>query len=77
MLRFFAMPRSQPIESRTISAWQVVPVEADTTNLVTKVCVEDNTDASHVLTMDEARCIASNIAKLPTYLAATPDAANQ
>jgi hypothetical protein len=27
-----------------------------------------------VLTMDEARRIASNIAELPTYLAANPDA---
>ena len=29
-------------------------------------------DIAHVLTMDEARRIASNIAKLPTYLAASP-----
>jgi len=27
--------------------------------------------------MDEARRIASNIAKLPAYLAANPDAANE
>ena len=30
-------------------------------------------DTAHVLTMDEARRIASNIAKLPTFLAATPE----
>ena len=30
-------------------------------------------DIAHVLTMDEARRIASNIVKLPTYLAANPD----
>jgi hypothetical protein len=29
------------------------------------------------INMDEARRIASNIAKLPTYLAANPDAANK
>ena len=29
-------------------------------------------DIAHVLTMDEARRIASNIAKLPSYLAANP-----
>jgi hypothetical protein len=29
-------------------------------------------DTAHVLTMDEARRIASNIAKLPTFLAAQP-----
>jgi hypothetical protein len=34
-------------------------------------------DTAHVLTMDEARRIAGNIAKLPTYLAANPDAANE
>jgi hypothetical protein len=30
-------------------------------------------DIAHVLTMDEARRIASNIAKLPIYLAAEAD----
>jgi hypothetical protein len=34
-------------------------------------------DTAHVLTMDEARRIASNIAKLPSHLAANPDAANE
>jgi hypothetical protein len=34
-------------------------------------------DIAKVLTMDEARRIASNIAKLPIYLAATPHAANE
>jgi len=31
-------------------------------------------DIAHVLTMDEARRIAANIAKLPMFLAANPDA---
>jgi hypothetical protein len=31
----------------------------------------------HVLAVAEARRIASNIAKLPTYLAANPDAASE
>jgi hypothetical protein len=31
----------------------------------------------HVLAVAEARSIASNIAKLPTYLAANPDASNE
>jgi len=34
-------------------------------------------DTAHVLTMDEARRIASNIAKLPTYLSANPEAASE
>ena len=34
-------------------------------------------DTAAVLTMDEARRIASNIAKLPTYLAANPDAVSE
>jgi hypothetical protein len=34
-------------------------------------------DAAKALTMDEARCIAFNISKLPTYLAANPDATNE
>ena len=33
-------------------------------------------DMANVLTMDEARPIASNIAKLPNYLAANPESAN-
>jgi hypothetical protein len=32
-----------------------------------------NADTANVLTMDEARRITSNIAKLPNYLAASPD----
>jgi hypothetical protein len=31
----------------------------------------------HVFAVAEARSIASNIAKLPTYLAANPDASNE
>ena len=40
---------------------------------------ETKADANiaRVLTMDEARRIVSNIAKLPTLLAANPDAANE
>jgi len=34
-------------------------------------------DTAKVLTMDEARRIAANIAKLPTYLAANPDAMSE
>jgi hypothetical protein len=34
-------------------------------------------DIAKVLTMDEARRIASNIAKLPNYLAASPDATTE
>jgi hypothetical protein len=34
---------------------------------------KETADIAHVLTMDEARRIASNIAKLPHYLAANPD----
>jgi hypothetical protein len=34
-------------------------------------------DTAKVLTMDEARRIASNIAKLPTYLASNPDATTE
>jgi hypothetical protein len=34
-------------------------------------------DAAKALAIDEARRIASNIAKLPTYLAANSDAANE
>jgi hypothetical protein len=33
-------------------------------------------DTAHVLTMDEARRIVSNIAKLPNYLAANPEGAD-
>ena len=33
-------------------------------------------DMANVLTMDEARPIASNIAQLPNYLAANPESAN-
>ena len=32
-----------------------------------------NADTAHVLTMDEAQRIATNIAKLPNYLAASPE----
>jgi hypothetical protein len=32
-----------------------------------------NADTAHVLTMDEARRIATNIANLPNYLAASPE----
>jgi hypothetical protein len=34
-------------------------------------------DIAYVLTMDEARRIAANIAKLPTFLAANPDAVSE
>ena len=34
-------------------------------------------DTAHVLTMDEARRIVSNIAKLQTFLAANPDSSEQ
>jgi hypothetical protein len=34
-------------------------------------------DSAKVLTIDEARRIASNIAKLPNYLAANPDAMSE
>jgi hypothetical protein len=34
-------------------------------------------DTAKVLTMDEARRIASNIAKLPNYLAANPQAESE
>ena len=35
--------------------------------------IRADADTAHVLTMDEARRIATNMAKLPNYLAANPD----
>jgi hypothetical protein len=35
--------------------------------------IRADADTAHVLTMDEARRNASNIAKLPNYLAANPE----
>ena len=34
-------------------------------------------DTAKVLTMDEARRIAANLAKLPTYLAANPESESE
>jgi len=55
--------------------WTVEPIQVkDSLAYVYGRETQADADIAHVLTMDEARRVASNIAKLPNYLAANPEA---
>src|SRR4029079_1273628 len=59
--------------------WTVEPIQVKDANGQSLAYVygreiQADADIAHVLTMDEARRVASNIAKLPNYLAANPEA---